>query len=232
MNFMMNGDSLINYYTQYVALCMFSHMTTKFNVNELFDMVTQSEEFIEFMENNKDKTGKEVCQEFVKNSLYSYFDDKVDMIVNDEELQNIFKNKNLSKDDQFKAFIGKSILKFTIGDEGIPDNQRDLFKKFVQQFIKMAIEIKGDNEINSPADFYHLAIEDATKDIVKENHKRLDVLRLGDADCGEIEGIYDSCIGMIDRFNTILSNGSKHPKNKRSRSNKNNNKRNPKRPRK
>ena len=55
LNLSLKFEQLMKHYSNYSVLCLFSHMTTKFNVNELFDMITQSEEFIDFIEQNKDK---------------------------------------------------------------------------------------------------------------------------------------------------------------------------------
>ena len=250
LNFGTELDQFINYFSNYSALCMFSHMTTKFNVNELFDSITQSEEFMDFIENNKDKTGKQVCTEFIKNSIYSFLDTLVDDFLHDPDLQNIFYDNSMSRDEQFKAFIGKTMLKFLTGGEELPDSiSTESFKKLVQQFMKIAIEIKGDIEITSPVEFYHVIVNKATEDLVEKYHDRLDVLKLGNIDCQDEEQLYDSCIGMIDRFNTILNRKSIHTVQKRPRSDDNtdntdntdttdstnntdSNKRDPKRPKK
>lgn len=221
--------------SQAATLSMFINMTSRFNATELFDKISQSEEFIKFLEINKDKTGKDIFKEFVQIQLYQYLDDKVSFIMNDEKLCNIFNNKSLSSDDQLSIFVGKSLIKYleSSNDNKIMKQLKDQpeFKSIVKDTVTYAKILTNNKVIKSPQEFYHIVVNYCTDLISNLYYPNIDVLKLNGMECESIDPIYESCIGMIDQINTLLASKSKYGSNKRPHDDDDDNK-DPKRPRK
>jgi hypothetical protein len=217
-------------------LSMFTNMTTRYNVNELFDNISQSEEFIKFVETNKDKTGKDIFKEFVNIQLYQLLDDQVTVIINDKKLNDIFENKSLTSDDQFEIFVGKAVVKFIESNNNDNDMVKQLkknqeFRAFVKDIIVFSKLMTKDTVIDSPNDFYHNVVKYISDIITDLFYNSIDILELNGVECDNIDPIYESCISMIHKFNTLLNSKSQHIGSKRRRDDNNDNN-DPKRPRK
>jgi len=232
---------IMKYFTNFIstssALSLFTDMSSRFSINELMDRVTQSEEFMTFIEQNKDKSGKQVTKKFIKNSIYSFLDDGIDEFVNDKELNDVFGNESLSDDDKFKVFVGKMVVKFfTSGGTGMtPQSLGEIpqFGNALNDIMDTCLKIKGDRTVVSPRHFYHMAVSYAANMIMEMYYRNIDALKMNSEEIDSIEPIYDATIRMIDTFNNRLNYKSPHAGIKRRRSEVDNEgKKNPKRPRK
>jgi hypothetical protein len=105
------------------------------------------------------------------------------------------------------------------------------FRDMIKTIIKEAKYYRGYLVIESSTDFYHMVVEELSKHIGMLFYEFVDILKLGGHELKSIDPLYESCIGMIDNFNNILSNESKHNEKKRKRTDDDDAK-NPKKPRK
>ena len=81
---------------KYTILCLFTHISNNNgNIAELFGKLADTSTFDQFVEHTKDKDVKEVCTEFVKNTIYSMYDNQAKIIIEDEELNSIFTDNSL-----------------------------------------------------------------------------------------------------------------------------------------
>ncbi len=198
--------------SQATVLAFFTNLTSRFDVNDIIGRMTQSPEFLEFVENNKHKSGKDICKEFVIIALYSHFDDYASKIIEDQHIQTIFNDDSLSDTEKFHAFMGKLFMQFLAGGpnkNASPMLQKMMkvpeFKEMVKDAIKLGDLVRRNNIVESPEHFYHLAIDFASDHIIDTYFKDVDILRLNGMECKNQEPIYDATVEMIDRFNSLLN---------------------------
>ena len=178
MEFNLTPD-ILKILSSYTALCLFSNMTTKFSVTELFDNLMESQEFTDFQDQNQDKTGKQVGTEFVKNTIYSFADPFVGFVLDDPEFNNILNDQTLSKENQLKAFLAKVLIKTLTGKYDMPSQiDRNQFGQTINEYSTILSQINGVNDAKTPTDLYHIIVDHVTNEIINEHHKNMDVLKL------------------------------------------------------
>ncbi len=233
MNILVPIRILFNVLCQSSVLAYFANTTTRFSVNTLYNRLSVSPEFIQFINTNADKDGKTITRNFIKNMIYKTFDESsyAKFIVDNQELDKVFQNENLSQDDKIKVFLGRTLIKI-IGDEDNELANDNDFRTFLNGAVNQFLDQLGDcSSINSSRDFYHHIVDLYTSHLMDNYYKEIDLLKLGDSEIEDIEPIYDSCASMIDSFNNTISYSSKYSGKKRKRDD-NDDKRDPKRPKK
>ena len=149
---------------KYTVLCMFSHMS-KYNFNELFNKLSDTPEFSQFLEHVEGNTAKQSCTEFMKNTIYATYDGQVKSVLEDEEINNILKDTSLTKEKQIKLFIARATINLMFDGEDVPPEvyQIPFVKIMIQQFDSMLTKIDGIHSVNSPTEFYHIIVSFSSK---------------------------------------------------------------------
>lgn len=221
---------------KYTILCMFSHISKR-NISELFDKLVDTPTFTQFLEHMKDKTAKQSCIEFVKNTIYTSYDDQAKTILKDEDLKNTFTDSSLTKEQRIKLFIAKASMKILFNGDTVPPEayQIPFIKQMIQGFNDMIMEIDGVIETNSPIELYHLIVNHHATQLVSQFHNSVDILNTNDLE--DDIPVYDSCLDLINDFNNVFDYESTFTIDKRPRSDiqkdeTNGSRRNPKRTKK
>lgn len=185
------------------VLSYFTSTTTKFNVEELYGKIKDSDEYKQFMDDNKDKSGQEVTEIFIKNTMYQIFDEYATIILDDKDLNDIFELEKLSDEDKLKVFTAKSLIKITeLSGEHFPSDNEGA-QELILSLSDELINLVG-NDIHSGYEYYHRLIDVITCTIM-EKYNILDVLNMDNED-----NIHDKCTSMIDEFNNVINYKSKY----------------------
>lgn len=196
-------------------LTFFSIKNINLNIHKIYENVAKSQEYLNFIENNKNSDPKDIVKKFIKNIIYKLLDDKISVYVNDIELNNIFADNNLDKKQKIKLFIMKIIKKndFVVNSAG----SKEFIIEFTNFMTDVLIQITENKNINSISDIYFVIIDYFADTLIDLFYQDINVLNCNEN--RDINSVTNQFIKLIGNFNDDIDYKSINRKRKRNNTN-------------